>query len=269
MRQDEVSFIARRDEVILKYGNSLFERNESQRASHITQRMRILARLVQHLRIVTQQHSHDLVHFLTPPKFDYVVDATKTLYNFKWDRENEEIGAFASPSFALKIGHALKGCANILRGIALRKKSKEMKADVNAFTELIDSEWAVKISASALRTLNEAMFNKTPVLPVTDNLVKIRNYLVNEMPLKIQDQAKNPQLATWRCLAELCITRILLSNKWRGSEGSKIEISQYVNSSAKGIHPDTTLNNVSHQIFCIAFAAYYHFSMDIPLQTTF
>ena len=256
MRQDEVSFIARRDEVILKYGNSLFERNELQRASHITQRMRILARLVYHLRIVTQQHSHDLVHFLTPPKFDYVVDATKTLCNFKRDRENEEIGAFASPSFALKIGHALKGCANILRGIALREKSNEMKADVNAFIELIDSEWAVKVSASALRTLNEAKSNKTPVLPVTDDLVKIRNYLVNEMPIKIKDQAKNPQLATWRCLAELCVTRILLSNKWQGSEGSKIEISLYVNSSAKGIHPDTTLNNLSHQIFCIAFAAY-------------
>lgn len=227
MRHDERSFVAKQDELIVKFGCSLFESAGSVKATYITEKMRMLARLVIELREVSSQEHLNLAQFICPSKFDFVIQATRNLCSYKIDSTNDNLATFERPSLALKMGHALKRCATILRGVALRRKEKDLKEDADSFVELIDAEWASKVSATALRTLDEGKFNKAPVLPLTADLVKVRDFLVKEMPRVTEEVLRNPQVGTWRNLAELTVARILLLNKRRGNEGSKIQIAQF------------------------------------------
>ena len=52
MRQDEVSFVAKRDDLIFKFGQARFEKDGTSKANYITQKMRSLARLLIELRKV-------------------------------------------------------------------------------------------------------------------------------------------------------------------------------------------------------------------------
>eukprot|EP00795_Rhopilema_esculentum_P006572 gene6572-12108_t len=57
--------------------------------------------------------------------------------------------------------------------MALRQKDIVNKQNVEMFLELLDSEWSKKISSAALRTLSDGQFNKAPVIPVTEDLIKL------------------------------------------------------------------------------------------------
>ena len=54
---------------------------------------------------------------------------------FKQDFQN-----VAKPSLSLKIGHSLKKFINILRGLALQRKDKALREDVDNFEKPIDAE---------------------------------------------------------------------------------------------------------------------------------
>ena len=68
--------------------------------------------------------------------------------------------------------------------MALGQKDIENKQNLEMFLELLDSEWSTKISSAALRMLNDGQFNKAPVLPVTEDLMKLREHLLAEIPKK-------------------------------------------------------------------------------------
>eukprot|EP00794_Sanderia_malayensis_P001368 gene1368-1512_t len=229
MWQDQVSFIAKRDELIVKYGCWLFEKDGSQKPSYITEKMRSLARLVIELTKISSEKHSNLAEFICASKFDVVIQGTRNLCSYKIDSYNDNLATFDRPSLALKIGHALKRCAGILRGVALRKKDKDLKEDADSIVDLINVEWASKVSATALRTLNDSQFNKAPVLPLTEDLVKVRKFLVEKIPIATKGVLSNPEISTWRNLAELTVSRIILLNKRRGNEGSKVELSQFAN----------------------------------------
>ena len=136
-------------------------------------------------------------------QFDSIVAATKVLCRHNVAVENDHLSVFDRPSLALKVGNHLKRCASILRGIALRKQEKVLKEDAEAFIELMDSEWGNKISSPALRNLSDKKFNKAPILPVTADLLKIRQYLLDEIPKITDALSRSPTLENWRTLAEL------------------------------------------------------------------
>ncbi|XP_065051971.1 uncharacterized protein LOC135681426 isoform X3 [Rhopilema esculentum] len=199
MRQDPVSFEAKRDDLILKFGHSLFEKGGSAKATYITQKMRSLARLLMEVREVTNNGSADLSDFITPTHFDDIVLATRNLCSHTANPQNDHLSSFEKPSLALKLGHALKKGAMILRGMALRQKDIESKQNVEMFLELLDSEWSTKISSAALRTLSDGQFNKAPVLPVTEDLMKLREHLLAEIPKKTGELLLKPEVDKWRC----------------------------------------------------------------------
>ena len=227
MRPDEITFTAKRDDLIMLFGNSWFEKSGSVRANYISDKMRSLARLAMKLRDLTGNEDADLAKFLKPEMFDKVVDATKEICGFAQAKENDHLSSFEKPGLALKLGYSLKRCAELLRGFALRKKDKDMKEDVESFVELINSEWSSKVSSAALRALGDNAFNKTPDMPETEDLVKLRDFLLSKIPTTTQSLLLEPSLSTWRSLAELTVARILLFNKRRGNEGSKMEIKQF------------------------------------------
>lgn len=227
MRQDHISFIARKDELIIRFGYSLFEKDGSSKATYISQKMRSLARLLEMLQKIPGKENCPLAEFISPSSFDDIVEATRQLCVFNIAEENDNLASVKTPSLALKIGHSLKRCAALLRGIALRKRERDLKETVDSFLELLEAEWSSKVSAAALRSLSDNQFNKTPILPLTGDLIKLRQFLLAEIPASTKRLLNQPTLQEWRSLAELTVARIIIFNKRRGNEGSKILITQF------------------------------------------
>ena len=175
MKSDEVSIAARNDWLIKEIGVVLVEKYGEKQNSLISQKMRELSRLLLQLRETDASPNSSLSDFIKPGRFDDVVSAVKSISKFQFEKGVQGV---ATPSLSLKIGHSLKKCVNILRGHALRAKDKVLEEDADSFERLIVSEWSYRVSHHSLNALNTKKFNKVELLPLADDLEKLRKSLL-------------------------------------------------------------------------------------------
>ena len=98
---------------------------------------------------------------------------------------------------------------------------------VNRFLQLYELEWRTFVSTAAGRSLDQNKFKTTGSLPATDDLLKLREYAGKEIKNCIYRMDASPTLQDWRFLAELAASRIIVFNKRRGNEGTKLTIEQF------------------------------------------
>lgn len=98
---------------------------------------------------------------------------------------------------------------------------------VETFIKLYRREWNDLVSSVALATLKTNKFNKGQVIPLTDDLVKLEDHLSSRMSILTTQVRISPTYQLWRELAEVTMVRILLLNKHRGAEASKLLLSAY------------------------------------------
>ena len=228
MRSDEITQTVKSDKLILMVGSSLLERGGSTKVSYVSQRMRTLARLL--LKVQEMEDSNSTVQFLmdciSPNMFDIIIKATKSLCGYS--QCTAEAGAsFLKPGLALNIGYDLRKAALLLRGQAIRLRDKDLLENVNGFTQLYELEWKVFISSAAGRSLDENKFQTPGALPLTSDLIKLREFCSTEIPAAIARLEVQPCLQDWRFLAELTASRLIIFNKRRGNEGTKITIEEF------------------------------------------
>lgn len=229
LRFDEIGNICRNDVLILKFGAMQFEKYADTQSEYIRQSMRQLARLRLSLNSLDQNNSRSFSDYLTPDKFDLIVQATKNITMNQISSDSIVRPEFHTPSLALKIGFALKKCIAIQRGSALRAGNMKMNKSLLSLNDLIDMEWNIRISSNALSTLHRRKFNATQLLPITDDLVKLSRHIDNEIikyKLEVDCVRRNNQ--KWTRLATLCLARIILFNKRRSGEASKMKLSDYI-----------------------------------------
>ena len=101
------------------------------------------------------------------------------------------------------------------------------------FLELYKLEWQAKIANIYKKTLDDNKFEKALLLPLTDDLLKIRVFLKNSIPNLTKKLLESSDLVTWQPLAigltvfnrrrgnevfQLLIIRFVDSAKWKDSE---------------------------------------------------
>lgn len=236
MKNDQVSLVARNDWLIKEIGVLLVEKHGEKQNNFVSQKMRELARLLLQLREEDFNPNAQLSDFIKPAKFDIVVSAVKVISKFYFEAGVQNV---ATPSLSLKIGHSLKKCVNILRGNALRRKDKEVQEDVDNFEKLLESEWSHRVSHHSLGALGTRKFNKVELLPLAEDLEKLRKSVLSKMSSSAQVlQEQQPQLEVWSQLAQATLARLVMFNKRRGGEASKMLVESYLN------RPDwTQVNN--------------------------
>lgn len=225
LRGDEIGKVCSKDNLILKFGAYQFETYGSTQCFLIRQSMRQLGRLLLELQRLSSNRE-PLMSFITPTKFDLIVTATKSLCVVKTSLT--ERPEFEIPSLALKIGHALKKCAAILRGSAIRKENITLDRSLENFLYLLKAEWKGRISSNALSTLGRRKYNTAELLPLTGDLIKLNNYIDAEIKILMEGIAKYCSLKIWYRLATFVLARIILFNKRRSGEASKITMLQYL-----------------------------------------
>ena len=133
----------------------------------VSQRLRQLGRLKHQLND-NKEEKKELIHYITGAGFDEVIASVKSLAGFH--RNEQQINVFGIPSLALRLEHNMVKCAEIKRGLGIRKKDDSMKDDSDDYLKLHTSEWTNNISSIALATLKPNTFNTPVVLPVTSDL---------------------------------------------------------------------------------------------------
>ena len=226
MRSDEVSEVAKSDEIILGVGKLLVEKHGIAKAQDTTQTIRELSRLLIELRKTEHNPQAHLLSFIVPTMFDQVVEAVKTLCAFEVKNGKQDVG---TPSLALKIGYGLKKCVNVVIGKALRDEDHVTERAADNFRRLLETEWSHRVSHHSLTTLSTRKFNKVNVLPLAEDLEKLRQYIDKNMSLAMESLKKNPNLDDWSLLAKATLTRLVMFNKRRVGETSKLPLDTYIN----------------------------------------
>lgn len=227
IRQDEVYTALVDDPLIIQFGLVLIKQLGPRRTNYVSQRMRQLARLKTKVNALLNVEN-DLHCYITPKYFDTVVKAVQDLAGYH--QNEQKIYVFSTPSLALNLGHSLVKIAEIRRGNAIRQMNDLMKKECDGYLEIHSSDWAPAVSSVALATLQTNKFNKPLALPITSDLVLLKNHLdeqIREMTVDLEKQRDN--VTFWKKLAGAAMTRIILFNKRRSSEVSKLLCTSYVN----------------------------------------
>ena len=227
MISDEISSVVKKDELIATYGSFQLSTNGFRKANNIRQRMRILARLLIALN-ESLNLTEELKFYFKPQYFDNVVDVAKQLGGFSMiTNHGEHVACFKIPSLPLKIGYTVEKCASLLKAVGIKSGDKELEKNAVRFQELYCLEWSVKISSIGLKTLSDNKFEKVQLLPVTEDLLKVRSYMKSQIPQITNQLTSKPTVELWRSLAEVLGARLTIFNRRRGNEVYKLLLSRY------------------------------------------
>ena len=222
MRNDSIPSIARWDQLITNFGAAIFEKVGIKNANYVSQRMRQLAHLLQTLRLQNKRNDATLEEFIDTSMFDALVDAVKELCRFE-EESRLEIGI---PSLALKLGHSLKKCAQVLKSSALRKKGEDTIKRAKRFLDLYEADWTSKISSRSLASLESRKQNKIEYLPLAEDLSLLRKHLDLKIVALSKVLTETKKVESWNKLAKATLAKIIIFNKRRSGETATLEIEQ-------------------------------------------
>jgi hypothetical protein len=226
MRHDDITSVVASDDIIRTFGNGLLEKKGKEKRHEIGQRMRQVARLLIEIRKVIKRKV-DLSSCLSGKFFDTVVCATRQLCVVQNELTIGGVKMLEKPSLGVHLGHSLLKCCAVKRGMSLRTNSLEALTEASAFAELMGIEWHNKVSSGALQTLKERKYDKVEVLPLTSDLMLLRDYISKALLCAKVEFENNPSDASWRRLADLVFVAVTLFNKRRGGEVAKMTLKAF------------------------------------------
>jgi hypothetical protein len=203
----------------------------------VRQRARELGRLLMHIRKSDEVFKdEDLKSCLVPVRFDMVLESVRDLAT------QGDGHILALP---LKLGHSIRKLFSILDGKSIRIGDSVQSDICSRFNRLLNSDWTDRVSSKALRDLYNNKLNKNEEVPLTDHVVKLKEYLDDEVEEDFHAFNKKPGRENGRKLAENLLTQIMVFNKRRGGEAARLKVDTYLDVKKKC--EDLKLN---HELFC-------------------
>jgi hypothetical protein len=224
MTNDAVTRCVRQDELILKIGEKMCMKlgHNAENFNNIRYCLRTLGRLL----IILQQSKHQLFRieeFLDPTLYKTMVSAARQLAGY-----DPKTNKYSTPSLALKVGHYLKKCCNLLKGEALQTRDDRKASLADQFRTLLELNWESDVSANALRTLSESKMNRVYLLPLTKDVKALSDFLKKEIDETSSSCEQNPEgRQDYIRLQKSLLALIILFNRRRSGEASRMAVSDY------------------------------------------
>ena len=138
MIDDEVKFVAKNDNLIVEYARKLIQSKGMQKKAYIKDKVREVTRFLIQVRKSSGPGKENLCmkDCINPTYFSLCLSAVKELTGF-----DEGTASYRVPSLALKISHALKKLANIVKRQAIESRQYEEIRDIDYFSDLYNAEW--------------------------------------------------------------------------------------------------------------------------------
>lgn len=234
MRQDDISFHIRSDSLICRYGEALFAKHGRVKSKHqyIAQRMRELGRFMLAAKDMDKTVK-GLKDLCVPSRFEFVVSVAKKVTEFS-PGKNE----YGKPSTAVKIGFCLKGAVEVLIGQTLMNDDDLAERKAKKFLELLEKNWKNYVSVSAHQTMQEKRWNKQDDIPLTKDVMTLRNYLRMREDEAKEELTKELSLAAYKTLNETVLAQLIIFNKRREGEASRLSLDTYRTASKSPINMD-------------------------------
>jgi len=227
MLQDEVSEVANTDWLITQLGSFMFKQYSCSQRQLISTRMRLLARLLIEVRRITGNDKLALDDCISPDFMDSIIEAVHCLCQIQSSR-NARPSMGCRPSFALKIGHEMRRCAELVRNFALKRHDRDTLRKADDFLEVRKYEWPKVVSGHALSTLHRRKQNKPDMLPCTTDIMLLVKHLKGKMTELEQEIEAFPSARVWHQLSELTLARIIVFNKRRSGEVARMTLQNYL-----------------------------------------
>lgn len=219
MRDDEVRRAIEGDDLIMRFGQRLYEEqgHHPHRLPYVAQKMRELGRLLNVL-MSSDLNIFSLEDAMKSSSWDSLLKGVKIVSEF--DNSTQTYGI---PSLALKIGYSLKKCAEDLYFIALRNEDEDRKRISQTFVEMYNCDWKTSISSKALASLTASKYNKTQLLPLVEDVVKMNAYLQKKAE-EIRKSWSNERCGEF---TKLCLAQIILFNRKRSGEAERMTVESF------------------------------------------
>lgn len=218
IREGKVKDKITKDPLILAFAASQLKRQRAAKGeflAFIRQRLRILGRLL--VECETQDRPLSLDDIIKPCNFDLFIHIVQTM------TESED----KSKSLGLKIGHAIRKCCSLAKCLAIKAGNERRRSEVDDFIALLDGEWNDLVSSSLLRELYDKKLGKDTILPVTSDLMKLNRYMNSMLQKTYQDMETLPCEDNYFQLAKATLCKIIVFNKRRGGEVSRITLKDF------------------------------------------
>jgi len=132
------SLLQKNDNLIVEYARKLIQSKGMQKKAYIKDKVREVTRFLIQVRKSSGPGKENLCmkDCINPTYFSLCLSAVKELTGF-----DEGTASYRVPSLALKISHALKKLANIVKRQAIESRQYEEIRDIDYFSDLYNAEW--------------------------------------------------------------------------------------------------------------------------------
>ena len=213
-RKDEISQYIINDETLFAWGNYLTIKMGLPQAKHIRDKLRTVAT------------------FCKSYHRDYGTDDI-SVRQICQTKNFEKMFATAQQSFGsaltppVKLGKYIKDLMIIIKQQAIYRNDVDRQQEIERFLFLVDTSWNI-ISAPNIRTLKELK----PVvveMPITADIKNLIQFLSSEIEKHVQELNQNPNLETWLSLSKSVLVFLIVFNRRREGEVSRIKLETYTN----------------------------------------
>ncbi|XP_063781021.1 uncharacterized protein LOC134929192 [Pseudophryne corroboree] len=193
--------------------------------------------------------------FIRPPNFFHVVHAVRSLAGY-----DDKTNTYRVPSLALKVGHSLQKISAMVECQALMEGSALTVESARSFRKLYEARWSELISTAALKTLREIKWNAPLLLPFTDDVKRLNLYLLDRQREYLDGLSAHPSPKQWSMLAKVTLTQLILFNRRREGEVSKMRLSSF-----ESRHTADLQGDVAQALSEMEKALCHHFTrIEIP-----
>lgn len=229
MKPDMITEAITEDLLLIMYGEDLLKRNNGKRSLyHISNKLRECGKFLLEMR--QKGAFRDMFSTLKPDNFDVAIEAVKTISKY-----NTEHRSFGAPSLALHFGTTLKKISDFAATLVLRRKIPLLVHDIEnqltnlkRFREMVDTQYSTELGSLALKDLNQKSATRPKLLPVTQDIMKLKSFVEN-VAQKAYDilivNSKN--ISEYRTLVESVLVSIILHNRKRVGDIQYFEVSSY------------------------------------------
>ncbi|XP_074034197.1 uncharacterized protein [Leptinotarsa decemlineata] len=227
MRADKISLEAKKDPLICAFGSRYLKTHREKHFILVTSRkMRELSRLLLFMKKIDPSITN-LFGALKPKYFNYFVEATKKVAQY-----DEVKDAYSAPTFAMNIATSLKQCCEIALTLSLTTNistsTAEVESDLKNMIHLFTSNWRFEVSNQAANDLSIKKWNKVTIVPLADDLKKLRVHLIERAKDAITSLNNNENdEKAFTTLLETIYCRVILLNRKRPGELERMTLYSY------------------------------------------
>lgn len=222
LREDEITRAIRYDQLIILYGNKLCLKYRLQHQHDmIRSRLRLLGRYLIALR-TTDENITDFASLYDPKFCDAAFAAVNSVAGF-----DEHKNTYKAPSVAFNLGTYIKHIGEIFITECIKNHDPIKMKLAKHFLRLIKQDYGIKVNRTVLETQMQHKREKKIILPSTEDIRKLNNYLTEKRQKAFNNLLKEYSYKDWLTLLETTLISVQLFNRRRAGETERIQISEF------------------------------------------